>query len=380
MLFHPPMRNFCLLLLVFLCSCQRKVCPSYESAFLRDQGVRMRLFTPFEAFEEYEEYQEEGVLDEDLDEDLDEALEDPLDTSEEPFGQAAAADAEAEEDGTLEEERLYSFLGGKAAAFYADDVMPIAQAPRVRKNKKLLIGWYPPAFLKRHWMRTVHTRKPKIRWEEEEEATDLEAEEEVEEVEEDIFWQEEEEAEEGREEEAPVEAVVSGEEEEEPLALSNEEAQDEPEDELEALLRELEEDIEAEENEEEEETETADGIETASGEDGEEVLEEEEGREYLYGYNPTDNHNMDQVFYNTLFGHLFLAPPKEEAFEEEEETKEAIEELDIPGEYSEERYREYLEKEAAEDEDEILEDESLRDDVLDDILKGNVLEDEEGEE
>ena len=88
---------------------------------------------------------------------------------------------------------------------------------------------------------------------------------------------------------------------------------------------------------------------SADGEDD----AEEAGEAYLYGYDPTDNFSVEQEFYNSLFGYLFLPPREEEVVDEEAElANEGEEELsyetvDIPGAYSEEKHYEYLDKEAA---------------------------------
>lgn len=292
----------------FLFGCQRKVCPSYESAFVHDDSLRLRLFTPFDYpgvaegesvvgvavyEEENNELAEEGVLVE-----IPAVADDSL---------AISATDTAEE-----VDMVPSFLGGSSRAFFGDEVMPHEPAPKVRKNRHLVISWYPPVFLKRLRLRTISTNMPKREEEEsvEEETPEI-VDEEVKE-EEEVFWEEEE----GLE----VEDAVAESEEE----LVEDDALDE---------------VTPEDLVEKEETPT------------EEVVEEA-GSGYLYGYDPTDNFNIDQVFYNSLFGHLFVPRQIEEGEEVLQEgevsLEEEEEEIVIPGEYSEEKYYEYLEKESPE--------------------------------
>ena len=72
---------------------------------------------------------------------------------------------------------------------------------------------------------------------------------------------------------------------------------------------------------------------------------------YRYGYDPADNFNVDQVFYNKHFGHLFLknAPP------EEVDTTAVLEEEEfdvVPEAYDEQTYLDETEGVEFEDEEE----------------------------
>ena len=300
----------CLLGLIATTACTRKVCPSYESAFIRSDSLRIEMFTPFTYAPTVSSEESISLSEEDNDFSSDAFNEEGFQAD--PF--AASPD---ENEGEDEEE---DYENDEEEETSLEELTP-AVAPKVKKNKRLLIT-RQLTFLKKRKMRTVKAKKftPPLR-------KDQEEEEEIEEEEE--FTEE-------LGEEETIERLTDI-DEEDPFATSLDE-----EEQLSIADTLAEEETVTEATAEDEETEGE------ATEEGEEATEEETEATspYLYGYDPEDNFNAEQEFYNSLFGQYLLAPAQEEEVEEIVETDEIPdEEVDVPEAFSEEKYEEYLSEE-----------------------------------